>query len=149
MYNLDYGSNRLAPFGGSDSANAFSIGSRIDTGLKFGGTRFFVEPQASLAYVATSIDNIAVGGSTVAFEDAQSLRGRLGVRIGGEVARFTNATLGAAVTGSVWQEFLGDNAVNILRAGRSSGRPTNSIKHTARWPARSISAASAAVSPAI
>ncbi|MGE4248604.1 MAG: autotransporter domain-containing protein [Parvibaculaceae bacterium] len=55
----------------------------IDAGYKFGGGEgVFLEPQATLAILHTSIDDVDIFGDTVEFEDATSVRGRLGLRLG-------------------------------------------------------------------
>ena len=104
-----------SPFGGDggdDETSVTSIGGRVDAGYKF-GDRFFVEPQGTLAYVHTEFeDDVDLFGGDVDFDEDDSFRGRLGLRVG---AVFETASVRSSpdVTGSVWQEFAGDNSVSV------------------------------------
>ncbi|NEX93026.1 autotransporter outer membrane beta-barrel domain-containing protein, partial [Caulobacter sp. 17J65-9] len=68
-----------------------SWGARGEVGYRFGSARLFLEPSAALAWVETDLDGFSDGGTGFDYDDATSLRGRTGVRVGGE------ATIGNAV----------------------------------------------------
>jgi hypothetical protein len=58
-------------------------GAQGEFGFRWGGDGFFVEPIASLAWNTTELDSVTTGGATIDFDDATSLLGRAGARIGG------------------------------------------------------------------
>lgn len=70
---------------GSDSdTDSTTIGVRVETGYRyFTSTGMFIEPNASLAYAHTSIDDVTVAGTPVRFDDGDGLEGKLGARFGG------------------------------------------------------------------
>jgi outer membrane autotransporter protein len=70
--------------GGSDSdTDSTTIGVRVETGYRFyTATGMFIEPNASLAYAHTSIDDITVAGTPARFDDGDGLEGKLGARFG-------------------------------------------------------------------
>jgi len=113
---IDIDPDDLSP--GSDDANtdATNIGGRIDTGYKLGET-VFIEPQATLAVVHTEIDDVDIFGGTVKFDDETSVRGRLGLRLGFDQTAENQVVYSGDVTASVWEEFSGDNNVEIVDSG--------------------------------
>src|SRR5690606_15275193 len=98
-----------------------SIGAIVEAGYRIDAAHgMFVEPKATLAYVHTSFDDFNVLGTDVAMDDASSLRGRLGLRIG---ARVNNGTTRVEpwLEASVWNEFHGD--YGAVRVGNSFDLP--------------------------
>jgi outer membrane autotransporter protein len=65
-----------------DNANVTSIGGVLDTGYRRNYGTTFIEPGATLAYVNTDIDDLSIYGTSVNFSSGESLRGRLGLRVG-------------------------------------------------------------------
>jgi hypothetical protein len=111
-----------------DSSSFSSVGGVIDLGYRIpvhGET--FIEPGASVSYVSTDINSIELFGHTAEF-DGESLRGRLGVRLGttlvGEGAKF-EPFIGV----SAWQEFADDNTASI-QSGGVNLTATDSIEGT-------------------
>jgi outer membrane autotransporter protein len=102
------------------SADMRSVGAQVEAGWRMGGDEgFFWEPLASLAYVKTKTDNLdmlGVAGATVDFDDATSFRGSLGLRIGTTTST-DNYKIRYSLTGRIWDEFDGDNQLNIISAG--------------------------------
>jgi outer membrane autotransporter protein len=80
--------------------------------------RLFLEPQGTLAYAKTTIDNLNVAelvGADVKFGSGNSFRGAIGGRVGAEVANWSGRRMEASITGRVWNEFLGDkNSVTLV-----------------------------------
>ncbi|HYJ29957.1 MAG TPA: autotransporter domain-containing protein [Allosphingosinicella sp.] len=66
--------------------DATAIGARLTAGFRFDLGGLWAEPAASLSWVSTDISDYVSGGATLAFDDATSLRGSLGVRVGGDFA---------------------------------------------------------------
>jgi outer membrane autotransporter protein len=103
---------------GDLSTDATSIGGTLESGYRFWFNRFFVEPNAVLAYVQTDIDDATVLGGEIDFaDDAESLRGGVGIRVGGNVYTGMTHTIGASLVGRAWNEFEGENQVTIGGAG--------------------------------
>ncbi len=70
---------------GSDSdTDSTTIGVRVETGYRyFTSTGMFIEPNASLAYAHSSIDDVTIAGTPARFDDGDGLEGKLGARFGG------------------------------------------------------------------
>ncbi|MDX6804969.1 autotransporter domain-containing protein [Terrihabitans rhizophilus] len=99
---------------GDLSTDATSIGGTLESGYRFWFNRFFVEPNAVLAYVQTDIDDATVLGGDIDFaDDAESLRGGVGIRVGGNVYTGMTHTVGVSLVGRAWNEFEGENQVTI------------------------------------
>src|SRR5690606_38321640 len=105
--------------------NVVSLGGQVDGGMRLGlGEQAFIEPLLSLSYVRISADDAFVRasqdptlpGDTLSWDDATSLRGGAGARLGfgheiGAVAlRYT-------LLGRIWNEFEGENGLVVRNAG--------------------------------
>jgi type V secretory pathway adhesin AidA len=99
-------------FAVKDSAGVTSIGGVLDTGYRMNYGAAFFEPGATLAYVNTDIDDLAIYGSSVGFSNGESLRGRLGLRLGTTIVK-EQAKYEPFIGVSAWYEFLGDNSANV------------------------------------
>lgn len=89
-----------------------SWGAEGMVGYRFGGEAGYVQPEVSLAYVRTSLDGFDAAGASVDFEDAESLRGKAGVRAGwGDGAVRPFAALHAV------HEFQGENGLTFSSGG--------------------------------
>lgn len=109
--NVDYSGS----FSEKDHANVTSIGGVLDTGYRMAYGTTFIEPGATLSYVNSDIDDLALYGTTVNFSNGDSLRGRIGVRLGTTIVN-ERAKYEPFIGLSGLYEFLGDN-----KAGVSSG----------------------------
>ncbi|HEX8364481.1 MAG TPA: autotransporter domain-containing protein [Allosphingosinicella sp.] len=87
--------------------DATAIGIRGQAGFRFPFGRMWAEPSVSLTWTDTSIDDFTSGGATVSFEDATSLRGALGLRVGGDLPAGTG-TLSPFIGIQGIDEFEGD-----------------------------------------
>ncbi|MBZ9794284.1 beta strand repeat-containing protein [Mesorhizobium sp. ES1-4] len=94
------------------STNATNIGVRLDTGYRVATSWGFVEPQASLEWVHTTMDSLSIFGGDVDFQNGSSGRARIGVRIGTDM-QMKGMTVSPDLTLSIWNHFGSDNAVNI------------------------------------
>lgn len=113
--NISIDPQDLAPAADDSDTDGLNIGAMLDAGYKFaGGGGVFVEPQATLALLHTSIDDVDVFGGTVEFDDETSLRGRLGVRLGYDRTASNAVVYSSDVTASVWQNFSGENGATIV-----------------------------------
>jgi outer membrane autotransporter barrel domain len=101
-----------------DSADLRSIGGIIDVGYRmpFGSASTFIEPGVTLAYVNSNIDNVTIFGTKVDFKDGDSLRGRLGVRLGTSMIA-GNHKIEPFVGASAWYEFKGENEITAKSNG--------------------------------
>ncbi len=95
-----------------DHANVTSIGGVLDTGYRMAYGPTFIEPGATLSYVNANIDNLALYGTSVNFTNGDSLRGRLGMRLGTTVVR-EQAKYEPFIGVSALYEFLGDNTADV------------------------------------
>jgi outer membrane autotransporter protein len=90
--------------------NARTLGARVEAGYRYAMGHGFFEPVASLAYVHSHIDGVTIGMTPVTFDDGQSLRGKIGGRIGASIDN-GGAVLEPYVSAYVGNEFLGDNSI--------------------------------------
>ncbi|QIG47327.1 autotransporter domain-containing protein [Nordella sp. HKS 07] len=113
--NISIDPEDLAQAADESDTDGLNIGAMIDAGYKFGaGVGAFFEPQATLALLHTSIDDVDIFGGTVEFDDETSLRGRLGLRLGYDHAASNAVVYSSDVTASVWQNFSGENGATII-----------------------------------
>ncbi|MGQ4272931.1 autotransporter domain-containing protein [Terrihabitans sp. B22-R8] len=99
---------------GDVSTDATTIGGTLEAGYRVWFERFFVEPNAVLAYAQTDIDDVA----GLDFQnDAESLRGGIGLKVGGNIYKDMVRTVEFSVTGRAWNEFEGENQVSLTGLG--------------------------------
>jgi hypothetical protein len=110
--------------GVKDSAGVTSIGGVLDTGYRMDRGRYFIEPGATLAYVDSNIDSLGIYGSSVGFSNGDSLRGRLGLRVGMSL-QDQQAKYEPFLGMSAWYEFLGDNTAQLASNGYTLGATDN------------------------
>lgn len=84
-YDRYWAKARVPSAGFRDKSTGDVYGARAEVGMRFGSDTFFVEPAASISYVKSDVDNLQSAGFTIAFDDDDGLRGRLGARVGGIV----------------------------------------------------------------
>ncbi len=97
------------------------IGLSLETGYRFDLTDggLYLQPQAQLAYAHAGGDGITDdSGAEIKLEDADSLRGRLGARLGQELGTIAGAAAEPVkgnfyVEASVNQEFLGETEAKV------------------------------------
>ncbi|MFG1328644.1 hypothetical protein [Xanthobacter autotrophicus] len=102
------------------SPDAKNYGFVIDTGYRFykWGATGFVDGLATLSYVNTNISDLTIAsGTLVDFGNNDSLRGSVGLRVGANAYDAATYRVEASLTGRLWYEFLGDNAVTIYNPG--------------------------------
>jgi autotransporter family porin len=97
-----------------------TYGFRTDTGYRFGGMRPgpFIEPLATIAVSWTHIDDFALDGNAIDFDDDEDVRGRLGMRLGTSTEVWEGTTMEPFVVGSVWGSFSGDHNATLTSTGR-------------------------------
>ncbi len=88
----------------------------IDTGYRMTYGNGFIEPGATLFYVNSNIDDLALYGTSVNFTSGDSLRGRIGARVGTTITR-EQAKYEPFIGVSALYEFLGDNAAEVASGG--------------------------------
>lgn len=71
-----------------------------------------------LAYVRTDIDDVSLAAGDIDFEnDAESLRGGIGLRVGANLHTGMEHTVSMSLIGRAWNEFEGENQVTIGGVG--------------------------------
>ena len=79
-----------------------TLGARLDAGYRFGGPHMFVEPLATVAASASTIDGFTVGSNSVEFGDGTSVRGRIGARFGATMHPTEDSKLEPFLAASLW-----------------------------------------------
>jgi autotransporter family porin len=119
-------------YGTPGSLSANNIGVRTDTGYRFGalaGEGFFAEPLGTIAWVNSQIDDYTLGANRVNFDDGNSVRGRLGLRLGTSVP-WGKLIFEPFVIGSIWHEFESGNKVLLTSTGAVTFNLVDSIDET-------------------
>ena len=93
------------------------FGVSLETGYRFDLTQggLYLQPEVQLSYAHVGDDRFADDtGAEIALEDADSLRGRIGARLGQELWSDTGAAKGNFyLEASASQEFLGETEANV------------------------------------
>ncbi|MDO7841856.1 autotransporter outer membrane beta-barrel domain-containing protein [Sphingomonas sp. CA1-15] len=95
-----------------------SYGAQGEVGVRFGGTRFFVEPVAQVAYVKTNIDTLVAPGFSFDFDERDGLRGKAGARVGAAFDLMGSKGLVYA-SGMAVHEFRGQDGVALTSGGQT------------------------------
>ena len=99
------------------SGELSSLGIQVEGGWRFAlGQSAFIEPVAGVSYVSTTIDDLAVRGGVVSFDDATSMRANIGARIGTVVEMDTMKVQFTAIA-RAWNEFDGDGRTTLVNSG--------------------------------
>ncbi len=113
LFKADFLTADFSVGGSPASSDILNLGGRIEGGYRFtNASGYYIEPVASLAYVNTSVDDLTVLGTGVQIEDGDSLRGKIGGRLGTTMI-VGNGKLDPYVNAYVGGEFLGDNSAVI------------------------------------
>jgi len=94
--------------------DAMSYGIRGVAGFRFDFGRFFAEPSVSLSWARSDIDDYASGGAIISFDNATSLRGTAGLRLGGAFATQSGGVISPYAGLRVIGEFSDDNASDFF-----------------------------------
>ena len=115
----------LSTAGSAADTKVGTEGLRIDSGFRITlADSVHLEPLATLAWVRADVDDLVIASpdnplatSNVArFDNAVSLRGALGVRVGFEMP-ISSLRIHYGLTGRYWNEFDGETAVSIESIG--------------------------------
>jgi outer membrane autotransporter protein len=110
--------SHLAGSANTSNMDGNGYGGQAEAGFRFGGTKFFAEPVASIAYVKTDIDALNVPGFSFDFNDQDGLRGKAGLRIGSAFSMGGSSGLVYA-SGMAVHEFQGRDQVTLLSGGQT------------------------------
>jgi outer membrane autotransporter protein len=81
---------------------------RGTAGYRFHSGSVFFEPSVSLSWVNVDIDDYTVANASVVFDDIESFRGSIGIRVGGDF-QSGSGTWSPSVGVYAIEEFSGDN----------------------------------------
>lgn len=91
---------------------AMTFGARAEAGWRLPLMEaFWLQPLITVAWAKTDINALDLKDNQVRFENADSLRTALGLRIGGEVAVADSAKVGYWLLGRAWNEQGGDGRI--------------------------------------
>ncbi len=105
--------NYSAPIGADTDAAVTSFGVEANTGYRMDMGGLFIEPNATVSYVNTSIEDLSVGTASVDFSNGDSIRGGVGVTVGTTIDTGNDTTTELALLAKVWNEFEEANTVTI------------------------------------
>lgn len=102
----------------SDRVQGDSVGLSGEVGARLGDERLFVVPAVSLAWQRSQLDDVQALGQSIAFDDANGLRGKAGVRVGGMTGT-TGSRLIYYASGRYVHEFAGEGRFTLVSNGVS------------------------------
>jgi len=113
LFKADFLTADFSVGGAPASTDVLNLGGRIEGGYRFTyNSGFFIEPVASLAYVNSNLDDLVVLGTPVQINSDDSLRGKIGGRMGTSML-VGNGKFDPYINAYVGGEFLGDNSAVI------------------------------------
>ena len=102
--------------GFSQSLHGDTYGAAGEIGIRFGDTRFFVEPLVTIAYVRTHLDTATALASSFDFHDSDGWRGKFGARLG-STRDFAGGTLTFYGGGNAVTTFQGRDTIVFTNNG--------------------------------
>lgn len=93
-------------------------GGKAEAGIRFGGSGFYLEPNASVEYVRTDLGSLSYDPTTIDFGRTDGLRSTAGLRLGTELTSGTTRT-SLYAGGSAVHEFKGRDGPDFLNSGQS------------------------------
>jgi outer membrane autotransporter protein len=103
---------------GIEKRDGNSFGGKLTAGGHFATDSIDLEPQASLAYVRSTLSDVDVPGSSFDFDSGTSLRGTLGLRLSTIMAQETT-NFQPFIFAGVGNEFDAKNSVTMASGGSS------------------------------
>jgi len=119
LLDLYFTAPNISGYSGSRDVDVRTFGAVLDLGYRheFNNSDAYIEPLLSVVYANTKVDDFSILGTTVDFENNNSFRGSLGLRVGGIVSQTSDYIVDISVDGRIWNEFEGDNKVWFHSAG--------------------------------
>ncbi|MGV8929074.1 MAG: autotransporter domain-containing protein [Brevundimonas sp.] len=108
----------LRELGDSADFEGSSFDVQAEAAYRFGSATMFVEPVVAVDWIKADLDTLVVAGATAEFEDATSLRARVGARAGG-ITRVGAVTLVPFVGAYAIEELRGENRMNFTLGATS------------------------------
>ena len=113
LFKADFLTADFSVGGAQASTDILNLGGRIEGGYRFtNASGYFIEPVASIAYVSSDLDDLNVLGTPVSINSDDSLRGKIGGRVGTSMM-VGNGKMDPYINAYVGGEFLGDNSAFI------------------------------------
>lgn len=126
-YDLDYS---IPAIDVTATQGALALGGSLEVGWRFDlAEGFWLEPQAQVTYLDMNLEDLPdLDGTTdVVFQDTQSLQGRVGLRLGGEILA-GGATVRPYAEVSGRREFLGESKALIGETGFTTDLGGNALE---------------------
>lgn len=117
-YDYYWANTRIATAGFQQDFKGEVYGGRAEMGVRFGSDSVFIEPAASISYVNNDADDLTPLGTTIAFDEDEGLRGRIGGRIGGQFDSGSNK-VSVYVGANYVHEFMGEDNVSFVSGGQT------------------------------
>ena len=116
-----------SPQGFQGDLDGDAFGARAQIGYRLGGEQFFIEPQLSLDYQQTRLDDLELDLAGFEFEDVDGLRGSAGVRLGLTDTRANGTAISYYLGASAVHEFEGEAQVRFAFGNQSIAFTNNPI----------------------
>jgi Autotransporter beta-domain len=116
LVKTDFGTSKVSTGSDKDKSGYFVPGFAINTGYRFnfGKTSYF-QPIATVSYANASTGDLDLDGNHIEYDNTESLRGRLGLRVASFVEGETHV-MEPWIQASLWHEFDGKAAASFTGA---------------------------------
>lgn len=96
-----------------------AYGAQAEVGFRLGSKAFFVEPIATIAYVRTNLNDLGIQNAVVDFRNADGFRGKLGARLGANIAGSGANAVVLYAGGNYVHEFRDDDNIDFISGGQT------------------------------
>lgn len=96
-----------------------AYGAQAEVGFRLGSDGFFVEPIATIAYVRTNLNDLGVQNAIIDFRNADGFRGKLGARLGANIAGSGANAVVLYAGGNYVHEFRDDDNIDFISGGQT------------------------------
>jgi uncharacterized protein YhjY with autotransporter beta-barrel domain len=98
--------------------NMVTLGWRMEAGWRLDlSESLYLQPLATVAYAKADIEDLDLKDNDLSFEDAESLRGAFGARLGGETMVDESARIDYWIVARAWEEYRDEGHVAFATSG--------------------------------
>jgi trimeric autotransporter adhesin len=96
-----------------------AYGGQAEVGFRLGSDKVFFEPIATIAYVRTNLNDLGVQNAVIDFRNADGFRGKLGARLGANIAGSGDNVVVLYAGGNYVHEFRDDDNIDFISGGQT------------------------------
>ena len=96
-----------------------AYGAQGEVGFRLGSDKVFFEPIATIAYVRTNLNDLEAQNAVIDFRNADGFRGKLGARLGANIAGSGENVVVLYAGGNYVHEFRDDDNIDFISGGQT------------------------------